>query len=59
MQHHALIAGMFAAAGAEGVDMPDWTKARADFDAELVAEPKPVSRVDSDRHVLLTALGLR
>ncbi|MEU1810946.1 hypothetical protein [Micromonospora aurantiaca (nom. illeg.)] len=52
-----LLAGMARAAGAEGVQVPDWYEIRAEFDSWLAEVPDEVK--DDDRTVLLRALGLR
>lgn len=53
----ALSAATYRAAGAEKVDLPDWAKVRADFDADLAAEPVEERR--DTKTVMLRALGLR
>lgn len=58
VQTMVLIAGMGRAAGAD-VEIPDWDKARGDFDMQLSAEPTPMSPEDADKLTLLQALGLR
>lgn len=54
--HAALTA---RALGAQ-VDVPDWAEAKARFDELLAADPvRATSEWDSDRSVLLAAVGLR
>jgi len=49
------IAAVFMAAGAEGVTLPSYEQARADFDADLTAVPEVLDRDQMD---LRRALGL-
>lgn len=58
VQTMTLVAGMARASGADA-EMPDWDKIRADFDAQIAAEPELLLPEDTDRLTLLQALGLR
>lgn len=49
------IVGVFLAAGAKGVDLPSLDEAIAEFDAQLVAEPK---QVDPEKYELMRVLGV-
>lgn len=61
VNRQALIAGMLHAAGAEGVEHPDWQSIREEFDTQLCATPvvEVVSAKDEREQLLMTALGMR
>lgn len=59
VQTENIIRGQGLAAGAEGVELIDLYEVREEFDRELAAEPVPVTAEDNEKHILMTALGLK